>query len=361
MKIIYIITGLGLGGAETQVCNLCDQFAKLGHDVSLVYLYGEQVASPQNKEISVYSIGLTKSPLSLLGAFYRLVRLVRKIKPDVIHSHMVHANLLTRITRIFYNIPVLISTAHNTNEGGKVRMLAYRYTDKLADLSSNVSQISVDAFIAQKASLANKMVMIPNGIDTNRFIINDKKRQLMREMLGININETMIIAVGRNDPAKDYDNLLSAIKLIPNELSIKVFVVGIDTELLAQQAQSLGISEIIQFLGLRRDIPDLMMAADIFVMSSEWEGLPIVIVEAMACECAVVTTDAGGAAQWLPNRDYVVPVKDPEELAKKLTDLISLPQEKLIKLGQQNRQTIVNNFSLAAVTQTWLNIYNRFL
>ena len=361
MKIVYIITGLGLGGAETQVCNLCDQFAKLGHDVSLVYLYGEQVASPQNKEIPVYSIGLTKSPLSLLGAFYRLVRLIRKIKPDVIHSHMVHANLLTRLTRIFYNVPVLISTAHNTNEGGKARMLAYRYTDKLADLSTNVSQISVDAFIEQKASFLDKMIMVPNGIDTTRFIIDDKKRLLMRESLGVNINEKMIIAVGRNDPAKDYANLLSAIRLIPNELSIKVFVVGLDTELLAQQAQSLGISDKIQFLGLRRDIPDLMMAADIFVMSSEWEGLPIVIGEAMACECAVITTDAGGAAQWLPNRNYVVPVKDPEELAKKLTDLISLPQEKLIKLGQQNRQAIINNFSLAAVTQTWLNIYNRFL
>lgn len=361
MKILFVITGLGLGGAETQVCNLCDEFSSLGHDVSLVYLYGNKIVSPKDKKVKIYSIGLKKTPLSLLFSIYRLVKLIKDIRPCVIHSHMVHANLIARIARIFCTVPVLISTAHNTNEGGKLRMLAYRYTDRLADLSTNVSQMSVNAFLEKKASFPNRMVMVPNGIDTSRFFVDPQQRSYIRNTLGVYTNELMVIAVGRNVKAKDYDNLLLAVSKLPTGLAVKIFVVGLNTEQLVTKAKDLGIENKINFLGLRYDIPDLMAAADIFIMSSEWEGLPIVIGEAMACECAVVTTDAGGAAEWLPNHDYVVPTKNPTELSRSLTRLVQLPLHELNSIGHENREYILQNFSLSAVTKSWLEIYTKLL
>ncbi|MCD9535867.1 glycosyltransferase [Photobacterium carnosum] len=361
MKILYITTGLGLGGAETQVCNLCDQFIELGHDVSLAYLLEPQVITPQSDQVSIYPLGLTRSPLSLFGTFYRLVKLIKKLQPDVIHTHMVHANLIARIASIFAKTPVLISTAHNANEGSKLRMLAYRLTNPLANMTTNVSQKAVEAFIEQGAATANTIDMVPNGINTDQFSSNKQLQAQVKETFGVMENERIVLAVGRNDPAKDYTNLLEAIALLPQNNIAKFFVVGLNVEDLAPLAKELGISDRVSFLGLRRDISDLMAAADIFIMSSAWEGLPIVIGEAMASECAVITTDAGGAAQWLPNRDYIVPIKNASALSQGLNRLIHLSETELGNIGRQNRDYIIEHFSLKSVTQTWLNIYNKFL
>ena len=115
INILFVITGLGMGGAETQVCNLADELAALGHEVSIIYLSGDKVVSPLNLEVKLIGLNLENNPLSLLVAFNSLRKLLKKIKPDVVHSHMVHANIITRLVRLFCKIPVLISSAHSSN------------------------------------------------------------------------------------------------------------------------------------------------------------------------------------------------------------------------------------------------------
>src|SRR5690606_14611404 len=97
----------------------------------IAYLTGSALLVPNSSRIDIVSLGLTNNPVSLLGALRNLAVLVKSFSPDVVHSHMFHANLLARLCRCFISMPRLVCTAHSTNEGGPVRMLAYRLTDTL--------------------------------------------------------------------------------------------------------------------------------------------------------------------------------------------------------------------------------------
>jgi glycosyltransferase involved in cell wall biosynthesis len=357
MNILYVITGLGLGGAETQVCNLADEFTRQGHQVTIIYLFGDLVATPNEVDVTIIPLGLSHSILSLMKSFIKLVKLIKSIKPDIVHSHMVHANLLTRLARVFTTIPMLVSTAHSSNEGGKFRMLAYRYTDKLANITTNVGQESVNAFIKLKASPRNRILSMPNGINTERFKSNGFDKELTRNTFELNESQKLVIAVGRLDEAKDYSNMLNAITLLPTDLEYTLLIAGINVEKLQSQAEQLGISSRVRLLGLRKDIDKLMAAADVLLMSSEWEGLPIVIGEAMASECNIVTTDAGGCREWLTNNEKPVPVKNPQALAHALEHKLRLSNKELEQIGKTNRNHIVEQFSLVGIVAKWEDIY----
>ena len=357
MKIVYVITGLGLGGAETQVCNLADEFSMQGNSVTIIYLTGPKVVTPNDPNIDIVALNINKSLSSVIKAFIQLAKLINRIKPDVVHSHMVHANLFTRLARLFVTMPLLVSTAHNSNEGGKLRMLAYRLTDKLADITTNVGQESVNAFIAAKAAAKGRIISMPNGINTDRFKSSIKAKLAIRNELQLKSEQKMVLAVGRNDPAKDYPNMLSAISLVPNSLSFKLFVVGLGVENLQEQVDNLGLSDYIELLGLRTDADKLMAATDILIMSSEWEGLPIVIGEAMASESNIVTTDAGGCREWLTNADTTVPVKKPQALADALAAKLALDDDTLSLIGKNNRIHVLKQFSLSGIVAKWRAIY----
>ncbi len=149
MKILFVITGLGMGGAEHVVSNLADELVKMNHEVKIAYLTGEVLVAPKSSEVEVISIGMN-SAKDFAKAYIKLRSLVKDFKPDVVHSHMFHSNILSRLLRLTTNIPKVISTAHSNNEGGKSRMLAYQFTDRLADISTNVSKDAVDSYIAKK-------------------------------------------------------------------------------------------------------------------------------------------------------------------------------------------------------------------
>lgn len=140
MKVLLVITGLGMGGAENQVANLADAFASRGHKVTLAYILEPTLVLPRSEQVKVVWLGGTKSTLGMVKAYANLAELIKQSKPDVLHSHMFHANILSRLARLVSKVPRLVCTAHSNNEGGKVRMLAYRMTDKLAHEFTNVSQ-----------------------------------------------------------------------------------------------------------------------------------------------------------------------------------------------------------------------------
>lgn len=358
MNIVYVITGLGMGGAETQVCNLADEFTKLDNQITIIYLTGAKVVTPNYVDVNVIALNMDKSVLSFFKAFCKLVKLIKSIKSDVVHTHMVHANLFTRISRVFSSIPLLISTAHSSNEGGKLRMLTYRYTDKLADITTNVGQESVNAFIKAKAAPENRIISMPNGINVERFKASSDIKNNVRAKLQLEPQQKMVLAVGRNDLAKDYPNMLNAISLLPSTDNFKLFIAGLDVEDLQPEVAKLGISNNVELLGLRKDVDQLMAAADILLMSSAWEGLPIVIGEAMASECNIVTTDAGGCKEWLTRSEAPVPVKNSQALADALQSKLALSDEDLIIIGKANRNHIVQQFSLAGIVAKWDAMYN---
>ena len=359
MKVALIVTGLGMGGAENVVVSLADSLVERGHDLLIIYLTGDALVLPRNKEVKVVGLGMN-SCFDMGKAYFRLTTLLRDFKPDVIHSHMFHANILARLIRLTTKIPRLISTAHSTNEGGKIRMLAYRLTDGLADISTNVSEEAVDAFIKMKAVKSGRMISVHNGISTQKFKFDEHERLRIRKELNVE-NKEVILAVGRLVEAKDYKNLLNSISLLKDiKNDIKVLIVG-DGPLkheLKDLTHKLELERYVDFLGIRSDIPALMSATDIFVLSSAWEGFGLVVAEAMACERVVVATDCGGVKEVVGSAGYLVPPGQSDSLCESLVTALNMTTNERMVVGKSARQRIQEHYSLDAAVDKWLKLYS---
>jgi len=354
-----VITGLGMGGAEHVVANLADELVKLGHTVKIAYLTGEVIVSPKSPEIELISIGMN-SPKDFFKAYVKLRGVVNKFKPDVVHSHMFHSNIISRLLRLTISVPKIVSSSHNTNEGGRLRMLAYRSTDKLANISTNVSQEAVNTLVQKGAVKSGRMISVVNGIDTNQFYFNRDTRTKKRAELHIT-NQKVVLAVGRLNHQKDYHNLLNSIFLLKEQRQdFKVLIAGDGPlrEELTLLAKKLEIVSFVEFLGIRRDIPDLMSASDVFVLSSAWEGFGLVVAEAMACERVVVATDCGGVSEVVGSEGFLVEPNNNILLAQALDKALDLGDEERSNIGASARERIIDNYSLSANVEAYLKLYN---
>ena len=360
MKILLLITGLGMGGAEKVVTSLADALAAKGHDVCIAYMTGVAVVLPANASIEVVNLGMV-AKTDVLSAFFKFRRLILDFQPDVVNSHMVHANILARLVRLVTPMARLISTAHSSNEGGNLRMLAYRVTDRLADISTNVSEEAVAAFIQTKASRSGRMIAVHNGIATDKFRFSADARVNLRQSLLINENCRLILAVGRLVDAKDYATLFHAIAQLPvHTFNYQLCIAGDGPlrEALGALTVELGIANRVRFLGVRHDVANLMSAADVFVLSSAWEGFGLVVAEAMACERVVVATDCGGVREVVGEAGYLVKPKDASALAQALNTALQLSDNRSMDMGRSARQRVIDYYSLDAVVEKWLKIYN---
>ncbi len=175
MKILYLITGLGVGGAERVVVDLATQMHLRGHQVKIIYLKGDVHVKPELADIEVICIGLDNM-LCILNSLNKFNSIVAEFKPDIVHAHMVHANIFARISRLFKPFPRLICTAHNSNEGGKLRMLIYHFTNRFSDLNTNVSKEATSRFIQMKAFDKNA-IAVYNGVNLDKF----KKNRMLNK------------------------------------------------------------------------------------------------------------------------------------------------------------------------------------
>ena len=358
MKILMLATGMGLGGAETQICDLARKMQARGHDLHIAWLTGQvEVRIPSG--VQSHPLSVTRTPIGFIRALIKLKRLIKEIKPDVVHSHMVHANLNARLTRLFQRIPVLICTAHSSHEGGSLLMLAYRLTDSLADLTTNVSEHALNEMLRKKAAWPNRTAVIHNGIDTNRFAPDISTRAQIRAALGLE-DQFVFMAVGRIEPEKNHALLIRAFaRILPTHPQAKLIIVGNGSRQkeLEMLSQSLEISNEVLFLGARDDVPALLNAADALTLSSRFEGFGIVLAEAMATGKFVITTDCGGIAQAIRGIGTVVPVDDEAALAQALSAAINLSPEALERSGESLRTIVKEHFCLDTITDTWLQVY----
>lgn len=360
MKILYVITSLTQGGAQRVVCDLADEMFKRDHEVKIVYLVGDVITRPEHQEIELIKVNLNDFR-ALLPAYIKLTKIIKKFRPDVVHSHMVHANILTRLVRITTPISKLISTAHNSNEGGALRMLGYKVTHRLANLSTNVSQEATQAFEDMGAVPKDGMQTVYNGISLEKFNHIPEARARLEKELDLNRSCKVVLAVGRFNEQKDYPNLLQAISLLKKEINypFKVIIAG-DGELsgvVEEKIDSLNLKEDVLLLGRRTDIPELMSAADLFVLPSKYEGFGLVVAEAMACECLVVATDCGGVAEVLNNPEFLVPSSNALFLMKKIKFALEFDAEKRKKVIVKNLNHVRESFSLDRVIEKWVALY----
>mgnify|MGYP003583080995 CR=1 FL=1 len=366
VNILYLITGLGLGGAEKVVCDLADQMAGKGHEVKIAYLTGDKVLSPKSPNIEIIYLGLNGIN-SFVSASFKYRQLLKKFRPDIVHAHMVHANIFARLCRFFVKTPRLICTAHSNNEGGRLRMCAYRLTHNLADITTNVSQAASQNFENLGAVPQGGILTTYNGIDLNYFNKCKYEFDEIRSNLGVDASTTIFLAVGRFHAAKDHPNLLKAFSIYLQHQekvdNLKLYIAGDGDEQARLELKALiekyNLNNNVNLLGRREDIPALMSVANFFVLSSSYEGFGLVIAEAMACGTFVIATDCGGSAEIMGDTGILVPPQNSEALAEAIKQAVGKTALDIQENNLKARQRVEELFSLEKSVQNWLKLYEQ--
>jgi glycosyltransferase involved in cell wall biosynthesis len=363
MRIAYVLTSLGMGGAERQVAALAERMAARGHTVALIVLRSRQ-SEEWSTAVPILRLEMRKNPASFLAGLWRARRFLRTFTPDLIHSHTFPANMAARLLRLLQPAPVL-STIHNVYEGTWPRMLAYRLTDSLSRSTTAVSQAAADRYVRVKAIPASKCVVLNNGIDTTEFVPSPARRASARAEMGAR-DEFIWLAAGRIAAAKDYPNLLRAFSQVHAALpAARLWIAGEASGPQAAAVQALaaefGLDDTVRWLGLRRDMPALLDAADGFVLASAWEGMPLAVGEAMAMEMPVAATDVGGVRELVGESGVIVPARTPDALAQAMLALMQATTEARSSLGRAARKRIQNQFSMDAKADEWEAMYRTVL
>jgi glycosyltransferase involved in cell wall biosynthesis len=276
--------------------------------------------------------------------------------------------LLARAVRPFQPFPVLISTLHNLTmeriNGGSGRFLelAHGWTDRFSDITTVICAPAVKRYVECGAVTAEKISVFYNGVDTLNFQPDAGIRREMRRSLAIE-EQFVWLAIGRFERAKDYPNLIRAFQAVVERTQQDAVLLicghGSLKEEIRAQVKNSGLEERVKFLGVRRDIPDVMNAADAFVLSSYLEGLPMVLLQASSVGMPSVATNVGGNAEIVidGSSGFVVPPKDHQSLAGTMQRVMALPESERAVMAECGRKHIKENFEIERILDRWEALY----
>jgi len=360
VRIVHVIASLGVGGAETLLAQIVRRQADDGHEVHVVSLLGiQKITMPRAVEVHFLSAECAR-PKSL-GLVLALTRKLIVLQGDVVHAHMLHSNLLTRLVRPWCRIPMLVNTVHSIYETSNfLYRMGYRYLDRVADVTVFVSNEVMGQYVKERLTSSQRSAVVHNGIDTSEFVFDDEARARIREEFGLESDAIVIVAIGRLTEYKDYPNLLAAFEQLsaacPNT---RLLIVGDGKlrTLIEQMVKDKGLGPRVVFTGIRKDMPAIISAGDMLVLASAYEGFGLVLAEAMSCGVPVATTDCGGTAEVIGDCGRLVPVRNPEALAAAMQDLIQLPSATRKELIAAGRERVRNKFSIDATVKSWYGIY----
>jgi glycosyltransferase involved in cell wall biosynthesis len=363
MRILFLSTSMGMGGADKQLLSATEELRSRGHEILIVSLTALGPMGLESRRMGIRTESL-EMPRGLPDprGMLRLIRLVREWKPDVLHSHMVHANLMARALRLMVPVPVVVATIHNIYEGGPIWMWGYRLTNRLVDGMTIVSQAAADRYVNEGIVPRELLRVVPNGVDLDRFqSLPAEVRASCRASLGLD-DQFAWIAVGRFEIAKDYPTMLRAFgRVLEQQPRAVLLIVGRGS--LQSEAEILvrdfGLGSSVRFLGVRHDIPELLTAADGYLMSSAWEGMPMVLLEAAAAGLPIVATRVGGNHEVVRDGEtgFLAPARDPEALAQAALRLMQLSRPVRQAMGGAGREHVRAHYGLDRVAEQWESLY----
>ncbi len=373
-SLLFVSTNLGIGGgAEQQVIDLALGLHSRQWRVGIVSMLRPEGPLPPELETSGIAIRSLNMPRGVPDprAIPRLAAMVKQFRPSVLHSHMTHANILARLVRPFAPVPVLISTLHGIKMYGvnkkstRWRELAHRFTDRWADLTTTICRAGAESYLQSQAVPPAKLLVVGNAIETRRFAPNATQREKLRRLMQLE-GKFVWLTAGRLERVKNQQSLLRAFALdCETNADSRLLICGagtLDAELRAL-AKELGIAEKVHFLGFRRDLADLQNAADAFVLSSNTEGLPMVLLQAAAGGLPVLATAVGGNPEIVEPGEtgFLTPAGDVEMLARRMHDLTALPAELRHKMGLAGRKRVAEFFDIGRILDRWEFIYRSLL
>jgi len=352
MRICYI----GSTGIHTR--RWVEYFAGAGHEVHLVTSEQEPELDIENVTLHVLkrfgpktrAINYLINTLPLLRQFKRLIK---KIVPDIVHAHYIMETAFLGALSDFHPFVVTAwgSDVLVTPRESRMARLIAKYVLKRADLVTCDAE-HIQKPLIQLGAAPQKIKLIYFGVDTKKFKPRQKDEKLAKE-LGI-LNSPTVISLRHLEPLYDIETLLASVPLVLEEVPEAKFVLlgrgSLETKL-KELSQSLGVSDSVRFVGQvpADEVPQYLTSADICISTALSDAGPGGIIEAMACELPVITTDFGDNRRWVEDgmNGYIIPLRSPRGLASRIVQLIRNPDVRQ-KFGRINRQIIAerNNWEI---------------
>ena len=365
MHVAFLIPTLNrLGGAERQVMLLAKALAGRGLPVSVIALSGtggQSAIDLRSNDVQFLSLHMRKGLADPRG-WLRFRSWIEHNRPDVLHANLPHSVLMARWSRFGAPIRVLVETIHSPATGGLLRGFAYRTSVGQPDLVTAVSRPAADPWLIGGIANKNRLAILPNGIDLDFWRRDPEARPAIRQELGLG-DEFVWIAVGRLEPVKDHATLLRAFAQLPDSTRLLIAGAGPLGRELAEMANRLRVESRVQFLGFQSDVRRWMHAADAFVLTSRWEGLPMAFLEAAACELPAVCTDIPAMREivsCLPG-SVLVPVGNTDALASAMNAMKDLPECERARIARTLRGSVAHRFGLDSIVDRWEETYRALL
>lgn len=347
MKICFLITGLGIGGAEKCLLDRVPKFKFNKFIISLTN-YNKIGKEIERKGVKVYYLGLNKYNLPLVIS--RFGKIIKNEKPDILDTYLIHANLFGRIFGRIFGIKRIISSVRNDYSGFRLISFLDRFTQNFVKLYI-INSIGLLHYVFEKINIPlTKIKIIPNGINLEE--LNDKvnKNYNVRKELGLKENTFIGVCVARLYKQKNISTLIRAIKLVDRNIFLIIVGEGPERKNFEKLSGKLNLKNQVFFLGLRKDVLNIVNSSNVFILPSLREGMSNALLEAMALKKCCIVSDIPQNRELIKNRFNGITFnkKNERDLAKKIEiayknqNLEPLKQEayKLIKKKYQNKNLI---------------------
>jgi glycosyltransferase involved in cell wall biosynthesis len=362
VKVLQITHDLNIGGLQRVVTDISRNLDTEKFEVGVACL---RESGPLEQELTEFGI-----PVFIIGektsktdyfSFLKLIPIIRRFKPEVIHTHntlpFLDGTLAGRITKV----PVLIHTDHARSFPDKRRyMVVERILSKIVDKIVAVSEHTKKNLIHYEKINPKKIDVIHNGIDGQKYKVDVDRKQI-KKVFGVE-NKNPLLGLGvRLTPQKGITHLIRAVSVLKEEfpdIGVLVAGEGFLLENLKREANVLGVSESIRFIGPRTDMNEILSILDVYVLPSLWEGLPLVILEAMAAQKPIVATNVGGTSEIIQNGEngILVPPKDTVRLAEELTALLK-DRNRMSRIAFHANRCFLDQFSVKIMTEKYKKLY----
>ncbi len=377
MKILHVITGLGVGGAQVALSQLVDGAISAGHNVRVISL-SDDVAFADMFPSSVLTVlgGFSQGFLSAARMTIALRRIIRDEKPDIVQTWLYHSDIIGTIASLFSKAnPMLIWSLRCSDLLTRTKRIDYRVLRFVLPLLSK----RADAIVANAAKSISdherlgyrpkRWFHIDNAIDAGHFKPDSSKNIDVRSALGLTHDVSIIAHAARFDIAKGHDVFCQALGIYfsdhPSAEKAHVLMCGPgvtrDNPTFAALLGSLPVSHV-HCLGMRRDLDAIFAAANIAVSSARCgEGFPTMIAEAMAVGVVPIATDVGDSARIVENIGFTVPPDDVSGLAAVICEALMMDQEDRVKRGTAARERICEDFTKQVMVGRYFDLYRELL
>lgn len=372
MKVIHVIIGLNVGGAELMLQRLSEAFNnEVEQEHSIISLTDLGSVGPmlRDKGVSVTALGM-QGGRDLPRVLFRLFLTFRQAKPDIVQTWMYHADLIggvvARLSGVV-NVVWGIRTTDVSKGTSKATALIRRLCSVLSHVVPKLIICAAEASRKAHAQIGydnSRMIVIPNGFDPEVLTASLNEREAVRMAAGFSADDLVIGSLGRYNPDKDQENFIVACALLAADYPrLKFLMVGRDlnpqNEVLVQRIKATGYSNRFVLFGERQDVAACLKAMDIFCLHSRTEGFPNVLGEAMTIGLPCVTTDVGDAAFLIGEAGIVVKPQDSQALADGLERLVSAGETYRSDLGEKAQHRVYENFTMNCAKSRFKKVYEQ--